>query len=226
MDNDGVTKKPKNMKNILLSNFQSPNSKEEDSCEKPGKEEMQSQQKTTRRNIFSARSYSATSEAILFDGISSSLSPTKETASSPPQRVRACKRLRLSESEDVVTSQSKSLLPSENTLDWLTDMEQDNQQQQKNNTAHTPPVNFREAFDQLNTPQSNAGTPQVKKRAFSVDCIEIKQSPTVIRAGNEKITVSPLLSATSIEMLESAPILSPMSKKEKKNKNRRMLAMD
>ena len=225
MNSDGVIKKSKNMKNILLSNFQSPNSKTEDSCSKP-EEELLSQQKTTRRNIFSARSHSATSEAISFDGMSSSLSPQRESASSPPQRVRAFKRLRLSESEDVTASQSKSLPPSENTLDWLTNMEQNNEQQKTDNTARTPPVNFREAFDQLNTPEANARTPQATKRAYSVDHMEIKRSPTVIRAGNEEITVSPLLSATSIEMLESAPLLSPLSKKEKKNKNRRTLAMD
>ena len=234
MKNDGVEKditnerKPKSMKNLLLANFQSPPSKKTGASGKC-EEEMPRQQKATRRNIFSARSRSATSEVISFDGMSSSLSPPRESASSPPQKFKACKRLRLSESEDAANSQSKSLPPFENTLDWLADMERNNETHVNEDTAHTPPVNFREAFEQLtDTPEYNTSqTPHAAtKKAYSVNCVGMKQSPTVIRAGREQITVSPLLSVSSIETLESAPILSPISKRKKKNKNRRTLNMD
>ena len=207
------------MKDILLSNFQSPKK----TLTNHGQDEMLSQHRptTTRRNIFNERS--STNDVFSLDGFTS-FSPPRESGSFSPSRRRACKRLRLSESEDM-NSQSKSL-PSENTLDWLADIERDNKINEKD--VRTPPSNlsFHDALEKSNTPEHNASPSFHGKKVYDgLNFVDMKQSPTVVRAGNEQIAVSPLLSISSIEMLESAPILSPVSKR-KREKKRRTLAMD
>lgn len=87
----------------------------------------------------------------------------------------------------------KPVFMSETTVDWLTEMEKD-----QSNT----PTNFTDAFAKLsNTPV-------------------VIQSPAIIKAGNESISVSPCLSASSIEVLENAPIISPIVTKRKRRRGR------
>lgn len=213
---ESVVKKHSKMKNILLSNFQSPQSKK---IEEDGAIEENFQlprQQKTRRNIFSDRTFSGTSctDTISFH--------SSEIACLSPAKESACKRLCLSASDDKEHQYNNKSMPSENTLDWLSEIEQN-----ESEAVKTPSLNlsFHEALNKISqqTPDSE-DSPKILKKQFDIHHDSIKQSPTIVRAGNQAITVSPLLSASSIELLESAPILSPVS--HKKSKKRRILKQE
>ena len=77
---------------------------------------------------------------------------------------------------------------SETTVDWLTHIEKD-----EANTS----LSFRDAFTKLTaTPNGSS-----------------KSSPTIVKAGKDSISVSPCLSASSVQFLQKAPILSPVDSK-------------
>jgi len=88
---------------------------------------------------------------------------------------------------------------SANTTDWLSLIEKE---------QNESPKTFRTAFEDL------AKTPTGR----------IKYSPTIVKAGENSITVSPCLSASSLKLLEKAPILSPdLLSGKRKSKRRKQL---
>ncbi|XP_057300245.1 uncharacterized protein LOC130630678 [Hydractinia symbiolongicarpus] len=211
-------------RNTLLSNFtddlKSPENKRILNEKKDsGFEALEFVNETTtcpRRGIFCARNSSETSGTNTLSFESTECVTRQHTLKRPlsPDK-RLTKRIRLDENdkdEDLLSLDDKtlschlnvpnrSLFVSETTSDWLTEIEKE----QKANTPKS--LTFRDAFLELSrTPASCS-----------------KNSPTIVKALEQAITVSPCLSASSLECLENAPILSPVETKQT-FRRRRMLA--
>ena len=115
-----------------------------------------------------------------------------------------------------VTSRTK--FGSETTMDWLAEMENEE-------VSNVPSeLSFHGALEKLSrTPAADESkmSPSIHTKIKGLtDTPNSIKSPTVVKAGNETITVSPLLSVTSLEFLEKAPILSPAGSTKKTRKRR------
>lgn len=117
--------------------------------------------------------------------------------------------------QEVCSITSKFKFGSDNTMDWLNEIDKED--------SNSKDLNFRDAFEKfkkpINVDDENILSPCLRN-VIETSPNSCKQSPTIVRAGNESITVSPLLSATSLELLEKAPILSPVVSSSKSRKRR------
>ena len=115
------------------------------------------------------------------------------------------KRRKISPEEEESVGQTKTeenpVFMSATTLDWLTEIEKEQSK---------TPTNFHDAFASM---FSDTTTPPVSG----------KPSPAIVKAGNESIRVSPCVSATSIELLENAPIISPVIQRKVSRRKGRLL---